>query len=222
MDDIRIGRILRALRRRRGWTQLELAVRCRLSQQSISLVERGHGSRLAAGTLRRIFAALDARWEPVVSWRGGDMDRLLDEDHARLIAVVVQRLLALDWDVAVEVTYSEYGERGSVDVLAARAALLAIVVVEVKSDLTVMDATVRKADEKVRIVRRSLGLERFGFHAEARGSTLLVLPSTKSARRRVRSSSTILDTAFPSRGARGRTWLRKPVGAAPWPHFPAA
>ena len=139
------------------------------------------------------------------------MDRLLDEDHARLTAVVVQRLLAMDWEVAVEATYSEYGERGSVDVLAARAALLAIVVVEVKSDLTVMDATVRKADEKARIVRRSLGRERFGFTPKHVGR-LLVLPSTKSARRRVRNSSTILETAFPSRGTDVRTWLRKPVG----------
>lgn len=211
MDDVRIGRILRALRRRRGWTQLQLASRCYVSQQSISLVERGHGSRLATATLRRIFAALDARWEPVVSWRGGELDRLLDEHHARLVAEVVRRLQALSWDVAVEVTYSEYGERGSVDVLAARRDILAIVVVEVKSDLTVMDATVRKADEKERIVRRSLGRERFGF-TPTRVARLLVLPSTETARRRVRRSAAILDAAFPSRGARVRTWLRDPQG----------
>jgi transcriptional regulator with XRE-family HTH domain len=211
VDDIRVGRILRALRRRRGWTQLELAARCRLSQQSISLVERGHGSTLAAATLRRIFAALDARWEPVVSWRGGELDRLLDENHARLVAEVVRRMLVLDWDVAVEVTYSEYGERGSVDVLAARRDVLAMVVVEVKSELTVMDATVRKVDEKERIVRRSLGRERFGF-TPARIARLLVLPSSETARRRVRAASPILDTGFPSRGTAIRTWLRRPEG----------
>jgi transcriptional regulator with XRE-family HTH domain len=211
MDDVRIGRLLRALRRRRGWTQLQIAARCQVSQQAISLVERGHGSRLAAGTLRRIFAALDARWEPVVSWRGGELDRLLDEDHARLVGEVVRRLQALQWDVAVEVTYSEFGERGSVDVLAARRDFAAIVVVEVKSDLTVMDATIRKADEKERIVRRSLGRERFGFTPK-NVARLLVLPSTETARRRVRTTSTILDTAFPSRGPAVRTWLRNPVG----------
>ena len=211
MDDIRIGRILRALRRRRGWTQLELAERCRVSQQAISLVERGHGSQLAAATLRRIFSALEARWEPVVSWRGGELDRLLDEDHARLVAEVVRRLVALDWEVAVEVTYSEYGERGSVDVLGARREFLAMVVIEVKSDLTVMDATVRKTDEKERIVRESLGRKRFGFTPRC-VARLLVLASTDTARRRVRTSATILGTAFPANGPAVRKWLRDPAG----------
>jgi transcriptional regulator with XRE-family HTH domain len=72
MDDVRQGRICRALRRRAGLTQGQLGEKCALSQQAISLVERGHGSRLAAGTLRRLFAALDARWEPTISWRGGE------------------------------------------------------------------------------------------------------------------------------------------------------
>jgi hypothetical protein len=147
---------------------------------------------------------------PVVSWRGGELDRLLDDDHARLVTEIVRRLVHLDWDVAVEVTYSEYGERGSVDVLAARRELLAMVVVEVKSDLTVMEATLRKADEKERIVRGSLGRSRFGFSPRIVGR-LLVLPATETARRRVRAGSTILDAAFPSRGASVRDWLRTPA-----------
>jgi transcriptional regulator with XRE-family HTH domain len=108
MDDVRLGRILRALRRRRGWTQHELGSRCGLSQQAISLIERGHGSQLSGATLRRVFAPLDARWEPTVTWRGGDLDRVLDEAHARLVDEVVRRLVALRWDVRVEVTYSEF------------------------------------------------------------------------------------------------------------------
>jgi transcriptional regulator with XRE-family HTH domain len=67
MDDVRVGRILRALRRRRGWTQKELGRRANVSQQAISLIERGHGGRLAVETVRRVFAALDARWEPIGS-----------------------------------------------------------------------------------------------------------------------------------------------------------
>ena len=152
MDDIRVGRILRALRRRHGWTQAMLAGRCGVSQRLISLIECGNGSRVSGATMRRVFAALDARWEPTVSWRGGELDRLLDEAHARLVGEVVRRLRALRWDVAVEVTYSEHGERRSVDVLGARPDRLAVVVIEVKSELTVVEATARKADEKERIV----------------------------------------------------------------------
>jgi transcriptional regulator with XRE-family HTH domain len=211
VDDVRIGRILRALRRRRGLTQAELGARCGLSQQAISLVERGHGSKLAAATLRRIFAAVDARWEPVVSWRGGDLDRLLDQAHAGVVAATVRRLQALGWQIVIEVTYSEFGERGSIDVLASRRDLMAMIIVEVKSELAAVDATVRKLDEKVRIVGRSLGRERFGF-TPRRVGRLLVLPATETARRRVRSLSTILDTALPARGAMVRLWLRRPDG----------
>ena len=192
-------------------TQAELGRRCGLSQQTISLIERGHGSRLSGETMRRVFGALDARWEPVISWRGGDLDRLMDEDHARLVDVVVRRLTALRWDVRVEVTYASYGERGSIDVLAARRDVAAVVNIEVKSDLTAIESTVRKADEKDRIVRRYLARERFGFTPRAVGR-LLVLPATDVARRRVNSAAATLSAAFPARGPAVRSWIRSPTG----------
>jgi transcriptional regulator with XRE-family HTH domain len=209
MDDVRVGRILRALRRRRGWTQKDLGRRAKVSQQAISLIERGHGGRLSGETVRRVFAALDARWEPTVSWRGGDLDRLLDEEHARLIGAMSRRLSDAGWEVVVEATYSEFGERGSVDVLAARRDLLAMVVVEVKSELVAIESTLRKLDEKVRIAHGSLGRERFGFRPRLVGR-LLVLPSTNVARRRVARSSDVLDVALPDRAGRVRSWLSAP------------
>jgi transcriptional regulator with XRE-family HTH domain len=211
MDDIRIGRILRALRRRRHWAQSELGRRAGLSQPTISMIERGHGSTLSAATLRRVFVALDARWEPTVSWRGGELDRLLDEDHARLVGTVARRLAAAGWEIAVESTYSSYGERGSIDVFGGRRSEQALAVVEVKSDLTVIEATARKADEKERIARRFLGRERFGFEPRLVGR-ILVLPSSTSARTRVARSADVLDVAFPIRGSAIRRWLRDPVG----------
>lgn len=209
MDDVRVGRILRALRRRRGWTQRHLGDRLGLSQQAVSLIERGHGSRLAGSTMRRAFGALDARWEPIVSWRGGHLDRLLDEDHAALVGQTVRLLASHGWRAQVEATYSVFGERGSIDVLGADRDSTAIVVVEVKSELAALDATIRKLDEKERIVRRSLGRERFGFSARRVGR-LLILPSTETSRRRVRTSSAILAVALPARGADVRRWLRQP------------
>jgi transcriptional regulator with XRE-family HTH domain len=163
MDDVRIGRILRALRIRRGWTQTELGARCGLSQAAISLIERGHSSHLSGAAMRRVFAALDARWEPTVSWRGGEVDRLMDEQHARIAAEVVRRLRAWGWEVGVEATYSDYGDRGSVDVIGAHRLEEALVIVELKSDLTAIESTVRKLDEKERVGRKILGPERFGF-----------------------------------------------------------
>ena len=211
MDDIRVGRLLRALRRRRGWTQRELGKRARVSQQAISLVERGHGASLSGRTMRRIFAALDARWEPTVSWRGGALDRLLDEDHSHLVAATVARLRASGWSVDVEVTYSAYGERGSIDVLAARSVIDAVVAVEVKSELTSVESTLRKMDEKARLVRRVLCRDRYGFVPVAVGS-LLVLPATDTSRRRLRASAIVLDAGLPARGQAVRRWLVEPQG----------
>ena len=75
MTDLQVGRILRALRRRLRLTPRQLGLRVAVSQQTISLIERGRGARLSTETLRRVFAAVDARWEPTVSWRGGALDR---------------------------------------------------------------------------------------------------------------------------------------------------
>ncbi len=211
MDDVRVGRILRSLRRRRGWTQSELAARTGLSQQAISLIERGHGSTLSGRTLRRVFAALDARWEPVVSWRGGALDRLLDEDHSRLVATTAQRLREHGWAVEVEVTYSSYGDRGSIDILAAQVSCRAVLSVEVKSELTSVEATLRKIDEKDRLVRGYTCRERFGFEPGLVGR-LLVLPATDTSRRRVRASGLVLEAALPAHGATVRRWVASPRG----------
>ena len=117
VDDVRVARICRALRRRSRLSQRQLGGRAGLSQQAVSLVERGHGSRLSGVALRRLFAGLDARWDPTVSWRGGALDRLLDARHANLAGRVVELLKHEQWRVEVEVTYSSFGERGSIDVL---------------------------------------------------------------------------------------------------------
>lgn len=212
MDDVRIGRILRSLRRSRGWTQSELAARTGLSQQAISLIERGHGSTLSGRTLRRVLAVLDARWEPVVSWRGGALDRLLDEDHSRLMAATAQRLREQGWAVEVEVTYSSYGERGSIDILAGRASCRAVLSVEIKTELASVEATLRKIDEKDRLVRGSICQERFGF-APAVVGRLLVLPATDTSRRRVRANGLVLEAALPARGTTVRRWVASPRGS---------
>jgi transcriptional regulator with XRE-family HTH domain len=185
MDDIRVGRILRALRIRRGWTQRELGRRAGLSQQAISLIERGHSSRLSGDALRRVFAALDARWEPTVSWRGGDLDRLLDQQHANIVAEVVRRLRRSDWEVVVEATYSEWGERGSIDVIGARRPERAMLIVEIKSDLTNAESTLRKADEKDRIGRGILFVPDTNGGGGTRGAFV---------RKRVRRRSTCVAT----------------------------
>lgn len=211
MDDIRQGRICRALRLRLRLSQRKLGLRVGLSQQAVSLVERGHGAKLSGAALRRLFAGMDARWEPTVSWRGGDLDRLLDARHAQLVGIVVALLRRLGWRVEVEVTYSAFGERGSIDILAWWPPLRIALVVEIKSELVSVEATVRKLDEKVRLTIDSIAETRFGERPRA-VARLLVLPDTTTERRRVARADSVLAAALPHRGTAVRRWLRKPVG----------
>ena len=79
MSDFRVGRIARALRQRLGWRQVDVARRAAVSQARVSTLERGWVENLSIGMLRRILRALDADLVVSVRWRGGELDRLLDE-----------------------------------------------------------------------------------------------------------------------------------------------
>jgi transcriptional regulator with XRE-family HTH domain len=58
MDMVRFGRGIRALRMRRGWRQVDLAVAAGVSQSIVSRIERGLGGRIAVETLSRVAQAL--------------------------------------------------------------------------------------------------------------------------------------------------------------------
>ena len=136
MNDLAIGRALRVLRQRLGWRQVDVAIDAGVSQQLISKIERGRSSRVSSATLRRVFAAVDADVVTYVRWRGGELDRLLDEGHASIVGSIATLLRRRGWQVLTEVTFSDYGERGSVDVLAWHPATRTLLVVEVKTEIT--------------------------------------------------------------------------------------
>ncbi len=162
-------------------------------------------------TIRRIFAAVDAGFEGTVQWRGAGLDRLLDARHAALVAASVRRLGGLGWQTKVETTYSIYGERGSIDVMGGFVKLRAALVEEVKSELPSLEETIRKLDEKVRLVREQIAEREFGWRPESVGR-LLVLPDSTTSRRRVMALDPVLRVAFPDRGSSVRAWLRNPSG----------
>jgi hypothetical protein len=115
------------------------------------------------------------------------------------------------WEVVVEATYAVFGERGSVDILAAHVRSRTVLVVEVKTELTSIEQLGRKVDEKVRLVRQRLCRDRFGWAPLCVGR-LLVLPDLDSKRRTVRRNDAVLGVAFPARGPEVRSWLRRPSG----------
>lgn len=208
---VRLGTSIRALRRRRGWRQLDLAAQARTSQQSISMAERGLARTMSLDRIERILAALEADAELVVRWRGGALDRVVDARHAALVGLAADRLSRLGLSVEPEVTYSDFGERGSIDLLALDRARRLAIVVEVKTELVSIEATLRKHDEKVRLAPK-IASSRTDVGPWA-ASRLLVLPDTGAERRRVAANAAVLDRVYPLRGPAATRWLRGEVAA---------
>lgn len=134
---------------------------------------------------------------------------IVDARHAALVAASVRRLADLGWVTKVETTYSIYGERGSIDILAGLMHPRVVLVEEIKSELASLEETIRKLDEKVRLVRERIAEQEFGWRPESVGR-LLVLPDSTAARRRVLALDPVLRVAFPDRGSAVRSWLRAP------------
>ncbi|MBA3779349.1 MAG: helix-turn-helix domain-containing protein [Chloroflexi bacterium] len=211
MDLVRVGRICRALRRSRGWRQADLSAAAGMSQDVVSRIERGDLAGMALERVAPVFEALGARVQLDVSWRGGTLDRLLDERHAALVGQMVLRLRTVGWQAELEVSYSVYGERGSIDILAWHGQTGTLLVIEIKTELTSVEEMLRRLDAKMRLAARIVG-ERFGWRPNAVGR-LLVLPKETTARRRVERHSATLLAALPDRGATVREWLQRPLVA---------
>ncbi len=210
MNDASVGRVIRLLRLQKRWRQRDLADRAGVSQGLISLMERGRLDLLSLRSIRAVLEPLDTRAWLDVRWRGGLVDRLLDEGHAALAGAIAGRLAGWGWEVAPEVSYSVFGERGSIDVLAWHARSRALLIIEVKTELVSIEATLRKHDEKVRLGPK-VAAERFGWRAVVVGG-LVALPSDRTQRRRADRHEAVLGRALPVRGQAVRAWLQRPSG----------
>jgi transcriptional regulator with XRE-family HTH domain len=209
MDVIRFGLGMRALRRRRGWTQMRLASEARVSRAVIWRIERGHADRVALHTLIRVAAALGARVDVRLLWHGEGLDRLLDARHASLVDRVVELLSSSRWEVATEVSFSIRGERGSIDIFAFHPATGSLLVIEVKSVVPDMQAMLVTMDRKGRLAHE-IARDR-GWKATS-VTRLLVLPDDRTARRRVDHHAATFRSALPARTVDVKRWIREPVG----------
>lgn len=145
-----------------------------------------------------------------VYWQGEALDRLRDGRHAVLVERTLRWLAADGWLTRTEVTFSEFGERGSIDVLAFHAATGALLVVEVKSVVPDLQAMLSSLDRKWRLgraVAKAVGWQ------TGTVSRLLVLPDDRTARRRVALHAATFDTALPLRTTAVKRWVRSPAGS---------
>ncbi|HYO44374.1 MAG TPA: helix-turn-helix domain-containing protein [Candidatus Limnocylindrales bacterium] len=211
MKDAQVGRAIRAVRIRKGWRQQDLAWEAGVAQQTVSRIERGDLAGITLGTLVRVTAALGARISLDVRGDGAEIDRLLGARHSAMheeTARLFERLPA--WVLAPEVTFSIYGERGAIDILAWHAATRTLLVIELKTELVDIQETVGTLDRKVRLAAR-IAADR-GWAAETVAVWLVVAESATN-RRRVAAHRTMLRSRYPADGRSIAGWLAAPDGA---------
>jgi transcriptional regulator with XRE-family HTH domain len=209
-DDVRLGQSLRVLRRRAAIRQVDLAAAAGVSRRTVGRIELGDAAELTIATVREVLSAADARLRVTATWNGASLDRLLDERHAALVERALRHLRRYGWRTEVEVTFSEYGERGSIDILAGHDATRTALIAEVKSAIGSIEETNRVLDVKVRLAPNVI-LQRFEWRA-ATVSRVLIVPEGSTVRRVIAAHEVTLASAYPARGRAVRRWLRRPEG----------
>ena len=211
MDDQRFGTVVRAVRQRRRWRQGDLATKAHVSQSTISRLERGHIGSLSLDTVRRIAATLDVRADIVARWRAGDLDRLLNARHSALHEVVAVSFASRGtaWILAPEVSFSIYGERGVIDLLAWHGERRALLVIELKTDIADVNELLGTFDRKVRLAAQVAGGR--GWDPVTVSGWVIVAPG-RTNRERIAAHGAMLRSVFPTDGRGMRGWLRAPIG----------
>jgi transcriptional regulator with XRE-family HTH domain len=210
MDDLQVGLVLRAVRRRIGWRQQDVADRAGLSQRLVSLAEAGQLERLTLRSLRAIGRVLEVRVPVEPFWRGGQLPRLLDMEHAAVVNAVASIMRRRRWEILVEYSFNHFGDRGSVDLVGWHRRHRALVLVEVKSRITDVQDLHAAMARKRRVVPALLAGER-DWHPVSIGE-LLVVAEASAQRRLVARHGEIFSATFPGRGREARSWLARPTG----------
>ncbi|HUG49211.1 MAG TPA: hypothetical protein VMP67_12460 [Candidatus Limnocylindria bacterium] len=135
---------------------------------------------------------------------------MLDERHAALVERALRVYVSRGWQAAVEVTYSEWGERGSIDLLCGHPGTRSAVVNEIKTSFGSLEETNRLLDVKVRLASKLIE-KRFGWQPLV-VSRVLVLPADDALRRVVSRHGHTMDSAYPARSREVRAWIRRPSG----------
>jgi transcriptional regulator with XRE-family HTH domain len=208
VGDQQVGALLRAVRIRGRKRQEDVAAGARVHRSKVSSIERGLLDDVLIGELRAIAAQLEIRVEVGASWRGGDGARVVNERHSRMHELVAARLAATPgWQFATEVTFSEYGERGVIDILAWHAATRTLLVIELKTEIPDPAGLVAQVDRYARLARQ-IGRGR-GWDASRVAAWALVAESDLN-RRQLARHRTLLRNTFPLDGHFLRRWLRAP------------
>jgi hypothetical protein len=174
-------------------------------------MERGHLGPMRLDDIRRVAAALDIRIDLAPRWRAGDLDRLLNARHSELHELVARWFAdeLPEWVLAPEVSFSIYGERGVIDILAWHEPTRSLLVIELKTAIADVNDLLGTFDRKKRLATQ-VAQER-GWNART-VSTWLIVSDTRTNRRRLDAHMALIRNAFPDGTWAARRWLRKPNG----------
>lgn len=173
-------------------------------------IEGARLGQLKVDDVRAHFAQLEAAIYLNAWWNGAALDRLIDARHARVVNSTVKVLTKHGWLTTPELSFSEGGERGSIDVFAGHVHHRAVFVGEAKSEWGSVEETLRRLHMKTRLAPR-LAITTFGWRPVSIAS-VLIFPEDRTARRVADQFATTLQAALPADSHTCRRWLRSPSG----------
>jgi transcriptional regulator with XRE-family HTH domain len=210
MDRVKIGNTFRAIRVEMRLRQSDVAVRARVSQQTVSDLECGRFGGLSLDTYCGIAEAIDADVPLAPRWRGPKLDRILDRRHALLQNQAAELLTTLGWEVRSEFSFNRYGDRGSVDILAWHPDCRALLIVEIKTEITDLQETLRVLDMKRRVVPIVSRLD-CGWDPRLIAA-VLVMPDASTHRDLIDRHGALVSASLPARTWAVRHWVSRPTG----------
>ncbi len=210
MDDVRLGNTLRVLRIRKHLRQSDVGRRAGVKRQVVGRIEAGAAGRYQLDVVRAIANVLGARFDGRLRYRGAELDRIVNAAHAGLHESVAAYLATLHgWVWLPEVTFSHYGERGVIDILAWHEETRSLLIIELKTELVDPQELVAVMHRRVRLGRDIAARE--GWRPLTVNAWVIVRDSSTD-RRRARRHGLLLKGAFPDDGRRARSWMTGPVG----------
>jgi transcriptional regulator with XRE-family HTH domain len=192
--------------------QKDVAERAGLSPSFVSRAERGRLGVCSLDALRKLAGALDIRLEVLPRWRGSELDRLLNARHSALADDAVRWLASFDgWLVKPEVSFSIYGERGVIDLVAWHPGRRALLVIELKTEIVDVGKLLGTLGRKQRLARKIA--EDLGWTDVGVVSVCLIVADSRTNRRRIQADDATLRAALPLGSPHLRAWLANPTGA---------
>jgi transcriptional regulator with XRE-family HTH domain len=209
MSDVQVGRVFRAVRLRLGKRQQDVADEASVSRQVVSRIECGHLEQVSPSALRTVARVLAIQLDLTARWRGGDLDRMLNRRHAALHEAALGILAGYPgWQVASEVSFNVWGERGIIDLVGWNEEQRALALVELKSEFVDPGELVGTMDRRQRLAAAIA--ETRGWKPRVVGMWVIAA-DTRTNRRHLAASRRLLRGAFPADGHDMTRWLTKPT-----------